>query len=199
MTRQHRFATGAIALLLALWASPSWAFDNEPDGWGGAGWGVTAESFIKADKALRKTLKVRDVRKTLETQDVVVRTASTLDGSDVDAQWVFGKDGLHTVMLRWTDRRPEGYNSWKKFLARLEKQWGPGTKIADGELSWEGATTKILAKKALAPTGSAVEVKLTRKGSAGSGKLGAKPADSPTRPEPKRGRDLLGDTDDNFP
>ncbi len=197
--RQFLLAT-VVTALCALTASPAMAFDNEPDGWGGAGWGVTAESFVKADKGLRKTLKLKDIRKTIETQDVVVRTANTLEGSDVDAQWVFGKDGLHTVMLRWQNRRPEAYDAWKEMLAKLEARWGKARHITDSEYVWEGKTSKIVAKKALAPTGSAVEVRLTRVGTAGSGEIGDAPEDevAPAK-ENKRGRDLLGDTDSDFP
>ena len=170
--RLTTFLSFAIALLLC---APSWSMDNEPDGWGKAPWGTPAESFVKSDKTLRKTIKLSQVRKTLQSQDVILNTPSELDGTEVDAQWFFGKQGLHTVHLRWQDRRPEAYDAWKKFLDRLESQWGPGKTVAEGEIVWQGKYTHVRARKSVAPTGSAVEIQLTRV------KSGDKPGASPAR------------------
>lgn len=195
---KHIYSALAVVLALLL-ATPALAFNNEPDGWDGTGWGVTAESFIKNDKALRKTLKIREVKKTLESQDIVLRKLSTLDGAEVDAQWVFSGDGLHTVILRWQNRRPDAYDAWKAVLAGLEQRWGKAKHVTEEEFVWEGTTSKVVAKKVLAPSGSAVEIRLTRVGNAGSGTIDAKDrAEEPDKPA-RRGRDLLGDTDSDFP
>jgi hypothetical protein len=189
-----------LATAILTFSAAAFAFDNEPDGWGGVTWNTPAKTFVKANRDLRKTIKLATIRKALETQDVILRLPTDLDGTPLDGQWFFGRDGLHTVVLRWQDRRPDAYDASDKFFARLAARWGPGKKIVDGELVWEGTRTRIVAKRAMAPTGSAVEIRITQ--IANSGTRGADEDDrrAPVKKAaPRRGRDLLGDGDDGLP
>lgn len=165
MTGPHKYALGAlIALTLSLWLlAPALAFHNEPEGWDDTPWGTPAASFIQKDKELRKSTNQAQVRKILETQDVVLHTRTEAVGRSMAARWVFGAQGLHTVTLSWEDKRPEAYNAYKKVLEDLQQRWGaPDEAGPDGELVWKGWRTRASAVKKRTASGSGVEITLQR-------------------------------------
>lgn len=156
-------ALAAAWLTAALWTPGSAAaFNGEPHGWSGMPWGTSAESAIKGNAEWRKRYKLNEVRKILETSDVIVEGSDELMGRRTGARWIFGAKGLHTVVLTWEDTRGEAYAAWKDLFAALEGAWGePDKKGPRGEeMTWTGRWTKATVKRRMVPSGSGAEVRL---------------------------------------
>ncbi len=153
-----------FAFLLVMSSSTAWAYLNEPNGWDGYGWFVQAEKFVRAHKELRGQVKPGQIRKAIQTQDVVLRTNTVCADHDMKASWVFNNDGLFRVTLRWENTRPEAYNAYKKVLEDLRTEWGEPDSDISGELVWKGKCTKIVAKRARASSGSAVDIVMNKQG-----------------------------------
>ncbi len=162
-TWQQGVAFWAALVCVILVGATALAVNNEPHGWGQLQWGMTAESAIKANKAWSKEYKLREIRKILQSRDVIVEGTSDLMGKDVGTQWIFGQRGLHTVVLNWENKRAEEYSAWKDLMKKLEGRWGePKSASPTGEERvWEGKWTRIEAKRELVASGSAVRVRLT--------------------------------------
>lgn len=169
--RWRRVARGGAALCaallavaaLAMWqASDAQALRGEVHGWGGMPWGAEAEKAISNHKKWRGAYKAREVRKILETQDVILRGPTTLAGHSAAGQWIFSDKGLHTVVINWENNRAEAYGAWRDFLKALEGDWGePSKRSPNGqELRWEGRWTRVKATRTMVATGSGVQVRL---------------------------------------
>ncbi len=159
--------TTRVLAALAVFVSVCWSMEagaglrNEPHGWDSMRWGTPVEAAIKGNKDWKTQFKLNEIKKVLETRDVILTGLTELSGRSAKAQWIFGQEGLHTVVLTWEDSRAEAYLAHQEVIQGLEDHWGEADQVAGDTQTWSGEWTKAEVKRLRVATGSGVEVRLT--------------------------------------